>query len=260
MNYSKVLITGAGSFIASQILDQIDFGESEIFLVSRKTLSPLLIFKHSTTNHLIIEDFGDEGCFQSVQSFLQLKNDDRLLVLNFIGVFGSIASIDEINNETFHLELKQNLNPFLTLSKLIVNCEAGLFVSFSGGGIGGDNLETISPSYLASKAALVFMIEGLDNTYSTRGVRFTAVSPGAFPSRMQDVVANSFDESVVSQQRRSEAIETLNSKSDPTKLIQLMNFLIKNPEEAGGRIWSANFDQLAANNLTDNFGKLRRIY
>lgn len=260
MKYSKVLITGAGSYIATQILDKLDFGQSEIFLVSRKRLNPLLMINYVNRNHLIIEDFGDENSFQSVQDFIQLNTDDRLLVINFIGVFGSIASIDEINNESFHLELKQNLNPFLTLSKLIVNCDAGLFISFSGGGIGGDNLETISPSYLASKAALVFMIEGLDKTYCDRGVRFTAVSPGAFPSRMQDVVANSHNESVVSKRRRDEANKTLNSKTDPGKLIDMINFLIRNPEEAGGRIWSANFDHLAGKDMTANFGKMRRIY
>lgn len=260
MKYSKVLITGAGSYIASQILDKIDFGDSEIFLVSRKTLNPPLMSNYVKANHLILDDFGDEDSFQLVQNFLHLRTDDCLLVLNFIGVFGSITSIDEINNDAFHSELKQNLNPFLTLSKLIVNCYAGLLISFSGGGIGGDNLETISPSYLASKAALVLMIEGLDKTYSERGIRFTAVSPGAFPSRMQDIVANSLDGSVVSQQRRDEAKRTLNSKSDPTKLIELINFLIKNPEVAGGRIWSANYDQLTAKNVAANFGKLRRVF
>jgi len=65
---------------------------------------------------------------------------------------------------------------------------------------------------------------------------------------------------VVSQQRRDEAKRTLNSKSDPTKLIEMINFLIKNPEEAGGRIWSANYDQLTGRNIAANFGKLRRIY
>lgn len=260
MKYSKVLIAGAGSYIASQIINELDFGAAELFLVSRKTLNPHLLKNHRQVNRLIIEEFSDQGSFESLQRFLRLERDDHLLVINFIAVFGSLADVDEIKSKDFHSEVKQNLDPFLTLSKLIVKCDAGLFVSFAGGGIGGDNLETISPSYLASKAALVFLIEGFDEKYRARGVRFTAISPGAFPSRMQEIVAKSPQKSVVSQQRRIEAAKTLNSTADPAKLIAAINFLIRNPEEAGGRIWSANYDQLSAKNTIVNFGKLRRVY
>jgi len=260
MKYSKVLIVGAGSYIASQILDHLDFGESEIFIVSRSILSPELLINYGQVNRLIIENFADESSFDSVQSFLDLNPGEALLVINFIGVFGTITNIDDIEITNFYSELQQNLTPFLVLSKIIALCNEGLFISFSGGGIGGDNLETASPSYLASKAALVIMIEGFDKAYGDRGARFTAVSPGAFPSRMQDLVANSDDDSVISSQRRSEAIRISNSRTDPGKLIALINYLIRNPDMAGGRVWSANFDELAGGKMVANFGKLRRIF
>jgi NAD(P)-dependent dehydrogenase (short-subunit alcohol dehydrogenase family) len=120
-------------------------------------------------------------------------------------------------------------------------------------------LEILSPSYLASKAALVFLIEGFDKLHSIDGIRFTAVAPGAFPSRMQGIVAESVHGSVVAE-RRNAAIKTLNTETDPTKLIEMINFLIKNPELAGGRLWSANFDQLTEELISSDFGKLRRIY
>ena len=55
-------------------------------------------------------------------------------------------------------------------------------------------------------------------------------------------------------------MRTLESAVDPRKLIEMINFLIHNPESAGGRIWSANFDQPSSDIDNKNFGKLRRIF
>jgi len=67
-------------------------------------------------------------------------------------------------------------------------------------------------------------------------------------------------EKFVSPNRREQAVRTLESAVDPRKLIEMINFLIHNPESAGGRIWSANFDQPSSDIDNKNFGKLRRIF
>jgi len=258
--YTKVLIVGANSYVASQCLPGLKFHDSEVFLVSRETISSIDSSKINQANTLKLSNFEDSNVLNTLINFLQLKSDDNLLVINFTGSFGSIESLENLNLESFALEVNQNLIPFMVLSKLISTCDSGLFLSFAGAGIGGDNLEVASLSYLASKASIVLLVEGLDNVLRLNGIRVGAISPGAFPSRMQKLVAESENTSAVSMERKRQALITLESEVDPNKLISLLNFLIENPDMAGGRVWSANFDTLKTEFPDKNFGKLRRVY
>ena len=260
MTYTKVLITGSNSYIASQCIPGLNLGNSEIFLVSRDTANLKYLINGSEVRSLEIKDFKDGGVLNTLAKFLQLNSGDKLLIINFIGNFGTIESIEDLNLETFSLEVSENLIPFMVLSKLLLRCQSGLFLSFAGAGVGGDNLEVASLSYLASKASIVVLVEGLDNVLRKNGVRVGAISPGAFPSRMQEVVAKSRNDSVVSTKRKNEALKILQSKVDPSKLIYMLNFLIANPDDAGGRVWSANFDSPETELGDRNFGKLRRIF
>lgn len=258
--YTKVLIAGANSFIASQCLPYLNLNDFEIFLISRDTIQTNYQFQGSQLKSLQIKSFEDEDVLKKLVNFLQLNSDDRLLIINFVGSFGSIESLDDLDLDKFGSEVHENLVPFMVLSKLIAKCREGLFLSFAGAGVGGDNLEVASFSYLASKASIVVLVEGLDNLLRGNGIRVGAVSPGAFPSRMQKAVADSQNAANVSSERRDKASLTLKSIPDPLKLISMLNFLIENPEAAGGRVWSANFDPLISANLKPNFGKIRRIF
>jgi short-subunit dehydrogenase len=258
--YTKVLITGANSHIASQCIPGLNLGNSEVFVVTRDQLNSTYKIAGMDAKNLIIKDYKTIEVLQTLKSFLDLNSEDRLLILNFIGNFGTIDTIEDLDLINFGYQVNDNLIPFLLLAKLITSCQEGLLLSFAGAGVGGDNLETASPSYLASKASIAILIEGLDNQYSDRGIRFGAISPGAFPSKMQKLVAESPSESVVTTKRREQALETLNSEMDPSNLIKMLNFLIQNPESAGGRIWSANFDKPTKDPEVQNFGKLRRVF
>jgi short-subunit dehydrogenase len=258
--YTKILIAGATSYIASQCIPDLDFGNAEIHLISRNSLDLSHLFGGNIVRTLKIEEFKSDGVLEKIEEFLKLNSDDNLLLLNFTGSFGTIASLDTLNLATFVSEVNENLIPFMRLSQLIAVCRKGLFLSFAGAGIGGDNLETASPSYLASKASLAFLVEGFDNEFKERGIRFAAISPGAFPSKMQRVVAESEDRSAVTERRREQAQKTLESKVDPSKLVKILKFLIINPDIAGGRLWSATFDKPAESLTKSNFGKLRRVF
>jgi short-subunit dehydrogenase len=238
----------------------LDFGTSEIYLVSRNSLDSKNLFEGSHTESLVIKDFNESGVLQTLKTFLKLNPADKLLIINFIGNFGTIDSLDNLNLENFESEVNDNLIPFMILSKLITSCESGLFLTFAGAGVGGDNLEVASLSYLASKASIVFLVEGIDNILRGNGIRVSAISPGPFPSRMQKVVAESQDTLSVSAERKSQALKTLHSQVNPSKLISMLNFLMENPDIAGGRIWSASFDSLVTELGKENFGKMRRTF
>ena len=258
--YTKILIAGANSFIASQCLPYLNLDNSEIFLISRDTIQTNYQFDGSQLKSLQIKSFEDEDVLEKLVNFLQLNSNDKLLIINFVGSFGSIESVDILDLNKFSCEVNENLIPFMVLSKLIAKCREGLFLSFAGAGVGGDNLEVASLSYLASKASIVVLVEGLDNLLRGNGIRVGAVSPGAFPSRMQKVVADSHNAANVSRERRDQASLTLKSSADSSKLISMLNFLIENPEAAGGRVWSANFDPPISADLKPNFGKVRRVF
>ena len=258
--YTKVLIAGANSHIASLCIPELNLGNSEVFVVTREELSSSYKIAGKNATKLIIKDYKSVEAVQKLKSLLDLNSEDSLLILNFIGNFGTIATIEDLDLINFGYQVNENLIPFLLLAKLIISCQNGLFLSFAGAGVGGDNLETASPSYLASKASIAILIEGLDNQYRDQGIRFGAISPGAFPSKMHEMVAHSMNEKVVSPNRREQAVRTLETAVDPTKLIKMINFLIQNPESAGGRIWSANFDQPSGDIDNKNFGKLRRVF
>ena len=258
--YTKILIAGANSYIASQCIPGLNPGNSDIFLVSRGLVNSNFVFERNQVKRLEIKDYKDVDVLKRLVDFLQLNSSDRLLIISFIGSFGSIESLSTLSLESFCLEVNENLIPFMVLSKLITICKEGLFLSFSGAGVGGDNLELASPSYLASKASLAILIEGLDSQFKGKGIRFGAISPGAFPSKMQKFVAESLSEGIVTAERREQALKTLDTDVNPSNLIRMLNFLIQNPESAGGRVWSANFDQPTNDIKIKNFGKLRRVF
>jgi len=101
------------------------------------------------------------------------------------------------------------------------------------------------------------LIEAIDLQLCSKGVRFGLIAPGAFPSRMQYAVAVQ-DPEKLSNDRVLKARETMKSTPSLDKLTNLVKYLNANPEQLGGRTWSANFDELT--NHGDNFGRLRRIY
>jgi NAD(P)-dependent dehydrogenase (short-subunit alcohol dehydrogenase family) len=105
---------------------------------------------------------------------------------------------------------------------------------------------------------MMFLVEAFDNELKRDGKRVGAIAPGAFPSRMQKVVADSSEDESGSPERINQAKKVLAEPTDATKLIKMINFLIKNPNSAGGRIWSANYDEFCILESNSEFGKLRR--
>lgn len=259
--YDKVLVVGANSYIAFQTIPFLEIDQSILYLATRTNVEMESEFAFSNANYIHLEEYNLDSSIHKLSREMNLSNYDRLLIINFVGNFGSLSRLTELDLNNLGPEIESNLIPFVCLCKLLTLAGAGsLLLTFSGAGIGGDRLDQASYSYLASKAAMMFLVEAFDNELKGDGKRVGAVAPGAFPSRMQKVVANSSQNDNASPERISEAKKVLGTPADASKLIKILNFLIKNPSSAGGRIWSANHDNPFFPDSTSRFGKLRRKY
>jgi NAD(P)-dependent dehydrogenase (short-subunit alcohol dehydrogenase family) len=257
MNDIKSLVVfGSTSSIAMALIPNLDFDPSLIFSFDRvntgQSVNPFIPEANQKRFHW---DNLDE-----IESNLisKLNFTEPVLVLNFMGYFGSIQTIDEIDIEDVLLTNEMNLIPFFLIAKLAKYLPTNSrIISFSGAGVGGENLDDSSLGYLSAKASMAILNEAIDQQLVKQGIRFGLISPGAFPSRMQEVVSQESSNKIPGL-RVARAKEVMMGVPSTERLAKLVIFLADNPRLLGGRTWSANFDDLT--DQGGNFGKLRRIY
>jgi len=258
MSNNQMVVLGSTSAIATRLLPTLDFHQTKILAFDR------LESAHHLGKYIPIENQyrcnWDKA--SEVETFISMILTERIshpvLVLNFMGSFGQIKRIDELDIDSVLLTNSINLMPFFLAAKISKCLPAGSkIISFSGAGVGGNNLDDSSFGYLAAKASMAVTIESIDQQLSKHGVRYGLIAPGAFPSKMQEAVAKDLSGSIPAG-RVARAKEVIESNPSITKLGRLVHFLSENPEMLGGRTWSANFDELTEH--PGNFGRLRRIY
>jgi len=257
----KILIVlGGTSSIANLVVPKLGFDNSKIYYVNRLNINNQLNLKSKKKDTTLI-DFGDLQVLEkTLKKFLKQFENEPVVVMNFLGNFGLVESLSRLDVSTALETNKQNLSPFLLIAKLAKNlCSGSIVISFSGAGVGGSNLDDSSLGYLAAKASMSILVEPLDQQLAAHNVRFGLVSPGAFWSPLQKIVAAANTQDIP-KSRINRAKQLKNKSSSPEKLIFLLKFLIENPEELGGRSWSANFDSVESKNLSVDFGKMRRLY
>jgi NAD(P)-dependent dehydrogenase (short-subunit alcohol dehydrogenase family) len=259
MKNRKLLILGSSSSIARYIVPNLDFDPDSIHNINRINDSR----KDSVIANPQSLNLNFENSKESVRQISSLVESFRgipVIAINFLGSFGEVSNLSELDIENSLTTCRQNLLPYFILAKAGMSFPKGsAIIGFSGAGVGGQNLDDSSFGYLASKAAMVVMSEVIDRQLMQNGVRFGLVAPGAFPSPMQEKVAKASSKSI-SLDRIRKAKEINSSSATPEKLVNTLNFLIQNHTELGGRVWSANFDPLVANNSREDFGKMRRIF
>jgi NAD(P)-dependent dehydrogenase (short-subunit alcohol dehydrogenase family) len=254
----RLVVFGSTSSIAKILLPTLGFEPNEILSFDRDR-------SQSGSNEFIPLDNQyslDWSKVSAVETLvlkvLSERVQEPVLVLNFMGHFGNIQTIDELDIQDVIVTTSNNLIPFLISAKIASSFSPGSkVIAFSGAGVGGNNLDDSSIGYLAAKASMAVLIESIDRQLCSKGVRFGLIAPGAFPSQMQYAVAIQQPEKLPND-RVMRARDTMNSNPSVDKLSNLVKFLNSNPEQLGGRTWSANFDELT--NHGDNFGRLRRIY
>ena len=260
MNFSKIVVFGSTSSIAGLIIPELKINPSTTFSIDR---IHNLESSHNLTdssNHLLV-DYGDaELTHNRIIDFLDLPGKDPMLIFNFSGYFGEVAPLKNLRIDHALATMEANIRSYLTIAKIGTHLAPGsLIISFSGAGIGGSNLDDSSLGYLTSKAGISVLNEAIDKQLQQNGVRSTLISPGAFPSPMQQAVAEA-NQDDFSETRITDAKRVMSQIPNTLKLLRLIIFLTNNPEFAGGRIWSANFDVLSFENKVSNFGYMRRIF
>jgi len=255
-NIKSLVVFGSTSSIAKALIPNLNIDPSLIFSFDRAgTLQNVNTFIPEVNQNRF-----DWVNFNEIESNLvpKLNFTDPVLVLNFMGYFGSIQTIDELDIEDTLLTNQMNLFPFFLIAKLAKYLPPNSrIISFSGAGVGGENLDDSSFGYLSAKASMSILNEAIDQQLAKRDIRFGLISPGAFPSRMQEVVSQE-SSNKIPELRVARAKEVMTSAPSTERLAKLILFLADNADLLGGRTWSANYDELTAQG--GNFGKLRRIY
>lgn len=258
MRVNQLIVLGSTSSIAKALLPNLGIKPNQILSIDRvNSIQSNNGYIPSVNQYRI-----DWGLASEIESaFLNVLKQNLVapvLVLNFMGFFGEIEVVEELDIEDVLKTTSQNLLPFFLLAKIAKCLPSGTgIISFSGAGVGGENLDDSSLGYLAAKAAMGILIESIDQQLARYGVRFGLIAPGAFPSRMQELVAQETSRKIP-ELRVTRAKEVMSSNSSTEKLASLIGFLADNPSLMGGRTWSANFDELTE--PQGNFGKLRRVY
>jgi NADP-dependent 3-hydroxy acid dehydrogenase YdfG len=257
--FSHTLVFGAGSSIASHVLGEIKEYSESLIHVYRELQNVSFECEHPEVQKTQF-DFDDTlEDFDEFISNLGIESTDSLLILNFIGKFGVVETIDSISPESILKTMEQNLLPFLKLVKLLKGAGRGsLMIGFSGAGIGGSNLERTSLGYLGGKGAMGFICEAISGELQKQAKSISLIAPGPFPSRMQEIVAQStFPEFGENRKKSSQVMQSVVS---PEKLNRLIKWIIKNPKIANGRILSALHDDPASVVASMDYGFLRRVY
>jgi NADP-dependent 3-hydroxy acid dehydrogenase YdfG len=259
VEYDRILIFGASSSIANYIVPKLNFAPKPIDLVYRNLDS---VKSNAWGAHFKINvfDLGGEGCdIDLLISALRLEQNDRLLIINFIGAFGKVQSLNTINPRDVLDTIEANLLPFLNLIKLLQHSSPNsILISFSGGGIGGPNLERTSLGYLSSKGAMGFISEAISSDLALASKSACLIAPGPYPSRMQQAVANNLFPEFEASRRKAESVQY--DELSAQKLLNMIEWIIQNPMLANGRIWSALYDDPLKPKQLPEFGHLRRVY
>lgn len=257
MNYfDQVVVFGCSSSIAHLLLPELNIPQKKLFMVCRANSANCSFYKFE--NHETFTFVNENICAAETFSLLNIDSTKKTLILNFIGSFGKPKALRKFRESEEICSLLDNLFPFLSMIRLLMELSPhSMLVTFSGAGVGGKNLETASLGYLLGKGAMGLAVEVFGKQLETSERYVCSISPGPFPSRMQQIVAESTDEELIvnAQKAKNVRFEDKNLK----KLVEMILWVSENPKEANGRIWSSVFDNPLNIDMLSEHGHLRRV-
>lgn len=256
----RVVIFGSTSSIGKVLIPIFKANGFELASINRIRSNGILSDFPNSRINLNIDFEQPIDAEREILAYVKSFGSEPILLLNLMGRFGEAGSVDSFDIQEALTVYSINLIPYYVAAKIGAFLpRSSLVISFSGAGVGGKNLDDSSLGYLSAKSAMVLLCESIDKQLKTNDVRFGMISPGAFPSPMQKVVAEA-DDSVIDIEKKRRAQEVLNSSPSAGKLYSLIEFLMRSPNQAGGRLWSANFDEPLSHEDSSEFGHMRRIF
>jgi NAD(P)-dependent dehydrogenase (short-subunit alcohol dehydrogenase family) len=241
------------------LIAEFDFDVDQLFLLSKSKQFPTKLRDNVQYELVPIQKYS-KSVFAKLEKRAGITANSRILIINFAGTLGNVINHNNLEIANFYETFESNLNPFLNSLRLFDSAgEGSLYITFSGAGVGGDNVDDTSLGYLSAKCVMALLVETLDRKFKSSNKRLSGVAPGAFPSRMQQALLDEEFSGKVDQRRIEAAKKLFEQPVSSEKLIRTISYMLKNPEDVGGRILSANHDDLESVVLEGNFGRLRRV-
>lgn len=258
MEYSKILILGVNSSIASLVMPELGFNNDKVYGISHSPKPKNLSWIKK--DNVFVSDYPfDQEFIGTILKTLTPMATENVLVINFAGIFGVPVDIKNFEIDNVIDTLNKNMIQFFSSLKLFSQLPSqSFFIGFSGGGVGGDNMDASSLGYLLSKISITAVIEVYDKSLKEENKRLSLIAPGAFPSSMQMAAANAPIGSI-SKAAREQSQKLRIDMEKILKLSNAINWIASHPNQSGGKIFSAQRDDLSNLPLDERFGLLRRL-
>jgi NAD(P)-dependent dehydrogenase (short-subunit alcohol dehydrogenase family) len=256
----NVVVVGSTSKIAQLLAPYIRDVFSQIIVVNHRLISNHEISFFPNALNLIVDFSRPNLAYEKIVGEVLDKLNGPTILMNFTGVLGPVSDFTEIDIEKTLSIVNENLGPFFVLTKFASLLEKeSAYVGFSGAGVGGNSLDLSSVGYAAAKGSTGVLIDAI-NLELKKSEKFAfLIAPGAFPSKMQRAILDNPKQRSENTIAFEQALETLSKEPNVTKLISLLDYLLKNLSLAGGKVFSAKWDNLEEISNNDDLGKIRRI-
>lgn len=115
MNFDEIIIFGANSSIYSYLKMDFENWFDQITYINRSYKTDFKV--RSTDRYFEFSNYSEEADFNFLLKTLNISNR-RVLILNFIGVFGEIETANKIDSILFFETFKSNLDPVFRIANL----------------------------------------------------------------------------------------------------------------------------------------------
>lgn len=209
MRTQYALVTGSSSGLGHEIAQYLLEEGYIVFGASRSNTD----IAHENFIDLEV-DVTDEESVQNMYDEIGKETYGLHLIVSNAGIF-EMGAVTEMESEVFLDHLKTNiLGPFHVLKHghdfLIENVTHLVHISSIAGKKGFENVS----AYCASKFGLNGLIESVREEWSSMGVRFSTLMPGAIDTPVWESISDDFE--------RSKML-------DPEDFIQVFDMVVKSP-------------------------------
>lgn len=175
-----------------------------------------------------------------------IKKEGKIDVLiTCAGILGPMGRLEDscITNwkDTIEVNLLGTVNCIHKILPSMKKQNYGRIVTFCGGGVGSNNIPVGFSAYNTSKYAIAGFTEAVSKELDAYDITINAISPGAIDTDMA----------------RSRFVKG----NEPTKVIELVDFLVTTNKKINGKVISANRDDYRNTDYTkESMYTFRRVY
>ena len=234
---------------------------SKIICLNHREISKVEASFFPNSLNYVVNFTNPDAAYEKVVQDVLPNLTKKTVIINFMGTFGTVSTLQNLSIETAFSTMKQNLVPFFVFSKLACSLLPGsAYISFSGAGVGGENLDASSYGYASSKGSAAILIDAINKELNIFGNSAFLIAPGPFPSKMQRAVLSDSQALLGHSEIVERAREVLQITPNVSNLVTLFDCLIDNLDLAGGKVFSANWDHASQILANPDLGKIRRIF